>query len=186
MKQTLYIASASLAVLGALGMGVAWAGPGHGGGHGHDFVGGHPGKPSDVDRTVRISAADVHFDRKRLDVAAGETVRFLVTNTGKTMHDFTLGTPEVQKAHRREMAELMNQGGMRHHDDPNAVMLKPGETKEVIWTFAKTEAFLFGCNVPGHFEAGMKGDIAIGDGPDGEKVVRTEDEHKDEADGHGS
>ncbi|WP_435105673.1 cupredoxin domain-containing protein [Arhodomonas sp. AD133] len=184
MKQTSRIASAALVAIGYLGMGAAWAGPGHGAGHGRDFVGGHPGKASEVDRTVEISAADVHFDRKRVEVAAGETVRFVVTNTGNTMHDFTLGTPAVQKAHRREMAELMSQGGMRHHDDPNAVMLKPGETKEVIWTFEQTEAFLFGCNVPGHFEAGMKGEIAILDGSDGEEVAHAEDDN--ESAGHDS
>ncbi len=181
MTQTYRTASAVLIAIGFLAMGAAWAGPGHGDGHGHDFAGGHPGKASEVDRTVKISAADIHFDRKRVEVAAGETVRFVVTNTGNTMHDFTLGTPAVQRAHRREMAELMSQGGMRHHDDPNAVMLKPGETKALTWTFEKTETFLFGCNVPGHFEAGMKGDIAIVDGPEGEEVVHAEDDNDSSA-----
>jgi uncharacterized cupredoxin-like copper-binding protein len=48
-------------------------------------------------------------------------------------------------------------GAMPEHDDPNAVMVQPGETKELIWTFTKTENVEFGCNVPGHYEAGMKG-----------------------------
>ncbi len=48
-------------------------------------------------------------------------------------------------------------GAMMPHDDPNAVMVHPGETKELIWTFAEAENVEFGCNVPGHYEAGMKG-----------------------------
>jgi uncharacterized cupredoxin-like copper-binding protein len=51
--------------------------------------------------------------------------------------------------------------GQAHHDDANAVFLKSGETKELVWKFGKAGQIEFACNVPGHYEAGMKGVVAI-------------------------
>lgn len=141
----------------------AVAGPGdesHGHGHGQ-MAGGQPGAPDSVDRTIRIDAADIEFDRERIEVEAGETVRFVVTNTGELEHDFTLGTPAMQRAHRKEMRQMMAEGGTHGHDDPNAVMLEPGETKELVWQFAEADELEFACNVPGHYQAGMRGEILI-------------------------
>jgi uncharacterized cupredoxin-like copper-binding protein len=50
---------------------------------------------------------------------------------------------------------------MQHHDHPNAVMVKPGRTRELVWRFTRAGAFEYGCNVPGHYESGMKGTIAV-------------------------
>ena len=135
-------------------------------GHAHSMkmVGGEPGKAADVGRTIHLVADDIKFDKKTITVKAGETVRFVVTNKGEMVHDLTLGTEKVQAAHRKEMLEMMNKGmalGKMDHADPNAVMIKPGETKELIWKFKKARSFEFACNVPGHYESGMKGDIVI-------------------------
>lgn len=166
---------------------------------GHGFAFGHPGQPGEVDRTVEIEARDIAFDRDRLKVRPGETIRFVITNTGQMPHDFTIGPPAVQKSHRQEMREMMQdmremmhasgqsgshghanaeQGDGDHHgasthrgshdhhgshdaamghDDPNAVMVPPGETRELIWHFERAENVRFACNVPGHYEAGMHG-----------------------------
>lgn len=43
------------------------------------------------------------------------------------------------------------------HDDPNAVFVQPGETKELIWRFDRVQNLQFACNVPGHSQAGMTG-----------------------------
>ncbi|WP_163140234.1 plastocyanin/azurin family copper-binding protein [Arhodomonas sp. KWT] len=161
MTRTSTIISVAAAFAVALAVNVAIAGPGHGDQHGSGFAGGRPGDPAEVDRTVRITAGDTYFDRQSIEIRAGETVRFVVTNKGELEHDFTLGTPKVQKAHRAEMARRMSDGGAEGHADPNAVMIDPGETASVIWTFERTERFLFACNVPGHFEAGMQGEIDI-------------------------
>lgn len=150
---------------------------GHGGGHGHAaFEGGQPGTATEVDRTIQIEAGDIHFDRERIKVREGETVRFVVTNTGQLLHDFTLGTPELQKQHRKEMAQMaMNGNHMHAHAAPNAVALASGETETLIWTFDEAESFQFACNVPGHYEAGMYGEIAIVDVPDDEDKVALRD-----------
>jgi uncharacterized cupredoxin-like copper-binding protein len=41
------------------------------------------------------------------------------------------------------------------------VHLAPGQSGEVIWQFTEPGEFHFGCLVPGHFEAGMKGRIRV-------------------------
>lgn len=160
------------------GHGHASEGHGQGGGqdhgssgHGHprgDFAAGHPGEPGEVDRTIRIEARDTAFDDGRIEVEPGETIRFVITNTGELVHDFTIGVAATQAAHRAEMAEMME-----HHADPeammaahdhgrgNAVMLAPGQTGELIWTFEPASDAEFACNVPGHYEAGMHGDIVV-------------------------
>jgi uncharacterized cupredoxin-like copper-binding protein len=45
------------------------------------------------------------------------------------------------------------------HDHPNSVLLKPGERKELIWKFPQDAVLEFACNLPGHYEAGMVGDV---------------------------
>lgn len=143
---------------------------GHGHLHGAEFAAGRPGEPDEVDRTIRIEAEDIDFSEERIEVEAGETVRFVIENTGELVHDFTIGTVETQAAHRAEMAEMM-----AHHPDPaammaahdhggaNAVMLAPGESEELIWRFEQAEGIEFACNVLGHYELGMHGQIVVRD-----------------------
>jgi uncharacterized cupredoxin-like copper-binding protein len=126
------------------------------------FAFGAPGKAAAVDRTVRMMARDVSFDVPSVTVKAGETVRFIVTNEGAADHDFTLGDAAIQAAHRKEMFEMTGMDmSQAHHDDANAVLLKSGETKELVWRFGRAGQIEFACNVPGHYEAGMKGVVAI-------------------------
>lgn len=167
----------------------AMASPSSGGG-GHDddapkFVFGAPGDAHDIDRTIKLNAFEMGFDPAVMNVKDGETIRFVVTNTGDVIHEFAIDTVEGQAAHRVEMEELMDaveeelaEGGHDEekeageeaghddeekageaHDDPNAIVLAAGETKELIWKFAKADNLEFACNVPGHYEAGMKGDF---------------------------
>ena len=52
--------------------------------------------------------------------------------------------------------------GMKGHDDPNSVLLNPGETKELVWRFEQAGLSLeFACNVPGHYQAGMVGEFQM-------------------------
>ena len=130
--------------------------------HGSIFWFGAPGKAADVDRTIRVTANDISFEPPAIEVKAGETVRFLVTNASDVEHEFTLGDAETQEEHRAEMTQMADMAAEHAHDrDPNAVFLKGGETSEILWRFAKSGQVEFACNVPGHYESGMKGTIAI-------------------------
>ncbi len=51
-------------------------------------------------------------------------------------------------------------GGMAH-DDPAGIAVKPGETKELTYTFAEAGEALAGCHVIGHYGGGMKAEITI-------------------------
>lgn len=91
-----------------------------------------------------------------MTVPAGAPVTFVVTNAGAADHEFVLGDEATQSEHEAEMAA----GGMRH-DEPNAISVRPGETKELIFTFTEPGESLAGCHFPGHFDAGMKATITV-------------------------
>jgi uncharacterized cupredoxin-like copper-binding protein len=134
--------------------------PGHH--HSDSLWFGAPGAASKVDRTIRVEVKDLSFSPPAVEVKPGETVRFIVSNTSEVEHDFTIGDSKTQDEHGAEMADMADMAAEHaHHPDPNAVFLKGGETKEIVWRFGKAGQIEFGCNVPGHYEAGMKGTIAI-------------------------
>ena len=127
-----------------------------------DFNFGQPANAADADRVIEIDANDtLTFDASEITVAAGETITFRITNTGNIAHDFTLGDQETQDKHEAEMAEMMENGETMSHDDPNAVVLAVGKTKELTWRFSEAGTVLIGCHQPGHYAAGMTGAISI-------------------------
>lgn len=166
--RTILIAASLLALSAA----VASAHDAHShGGHDHGAAveGGAPGKAADATRTVTIVATDSEFAPKAVPVKAGETIRFIVRNDGKLVHELTIGTRAMQAEHQSEMlgfavsgaieADKVDRAKLGTHDHGNNVLLEPGQSGEVFWTFAKTGDLEFGCNIPGHYEAGMKGDF---------------------------
>lgn len=109
-------------------------------------------------RTFEVTARDdLSFDPASLEVSTGETVRFVVTNSGDAVHDFYVGTEEEQVAHEAEM------GGMDHDADPteDALTLDPGETADLTVAFDEAGEFLYGCHQPGHYDGGMVGTITV-------------------------
>lgn len=171
LKYTIVVATVAVTALSySVGHQAIAAGSGHDhhstdAKHSHKIEGGEPGKVSEINRTIEIIASDdLTFSLPSIEVKDGETIKFVVTNTGETAHDFTIGTNEVQTAHQKEMAKMMeamnsHDGHKMEHNDPNALFLNPGEKKELIWKFNETAKLEFGCNVPGHYQAGMKGNF---------------------------
>jgi len=47
------------------------------------------------------------------------------------------------------------------HAEENMVTVDPGKSGEIVWQFAKAGKVDFACLQPGHFEAGMKGQVAV-------------------------
>jgi uncharacterized cupredoxin-like copper-binding protein len=119
---------------------------------------GRTGDPKKVTRTVSIDMSDkMRFTPAELDVKQGDTVRFVVKNSGKVMHEMVLGTREDLSGH----AELMKKYPNMEHEEDYMVHVAPGKTGEIVWQFTKAGEFHFGCLVPGHFEAGMVGRIHV-------------------------
>ena len=108
---------------------------------------------------INISMSDeMRFTPSTIKVKKGDIVEFHHTNHGNLLHEFVLGTVSSLTHH----AELMRKDPTMAHDKPNMVHVAPGETASNIWQFSKTGEFAFGCLIPGHYEAGMRGVIIVG------------------------
>ena len=115
----------------------------------------------EADRTIEVAMSDaMRFTPESISVEEGETVRFVVANEGETMHEFVLGTESSNDEH----AELMLKFPGMEHDEPYMAHVAPGETGEIVWTFNRSGEFAFACLIAGHYQAGMVGDITVGDG----------------------
>lgn len=156
---------AALVAAGLLGLmtGIASAGGEHEGGHGDGFAFGSPADASKADRTVTVESKDsMSFSPSTVQVEAGETVRFVVKNVGSVLHSFTLATPSGQQSHEQGMRGMEMERMARHmKNEPNGMVLQPGETKTLTWRFSGAETVQFACHIPGHYSAGMKGLISV-------------------------
>jgi uncharacterized cupredoxin-like copper-binding protein len=132
----------------------------HADGHGHgdtDAIG-VAGQADKVTRTVNVDMSDaMRFNPSSVAVKQGETIRFVIKNSGQVKHEFVLGTEHALKEHY----ELMKKFPEMEHADPNQVTVAPGQTGEVIWQFTKAGKADFACLQPGHYDAGMKGVVKV-------------------------
>ena len=125
---------------------------------GHAAALGKPGDPRKVTRNVNVEMNDaMRFRPDSIRVKRGETIRFIVRNTGKVKHEMVLGTIKELKEH----AEMMRKFPEMEHADPNQVSVEPGMSGELVWQFTRAGTFDFACLVPGHFEAGMVGKVRV-------------------------
>lgn len=147
--------------------------------HTYDF--GQAASAAKATRSVEVVMGDMSFTPKAIDVKAGETVRFVLVNKGQLLHEFNLGDAAMHARHQQEMLKMQQSGmltptgmkgmdpsamaGMDHgamkHDDPNSVLVEPGKTAELTWTFSKATNLEFACNIPGHYQAGMVGKLTV-------------------------
>jgi uncharacterized cupredoxin-like copper-binding protein len=148
--------------------------------HGHKMAFGEPGKESEVSRTITIEMHDNYFEPTKIEVKTGETIRFVVKNVGEFVHEFNIGTAAMHAAHQDEMMMMMEHGVLEpdkinhdkmkmkmpdghtmEHNDPNSILLEPGQSGDVIWKFSKSDGIEFACNVPGHYDSGMTGALTV-------------------------
>ncbi len=149
----------ALAALMALAAAGAFASGTHAGGHDADEAVGKPGVAAKVTRTVQVDMTDtMRFSPADIKVKQGETVRFVVKNSGVLKHELVFGTEKELKAHY----DAMKKNPEMEHTDPNMVTLAAGKTGEIVWQFTKAGKVDFGCLQPGHYDAGMKGAVQVG------------------------
>ena len=129
----------------------------HSGSHDNEAIG-KPGIASKVTRTVKVDMSDtMRFTPSSIAVRQGETIRFVVRNSGKLKHEMVLGSEKELKEHY----ELMKKNPEMEHDDANSVDVKPGKTGKIVWQFTKAGKVNFACLEPGHYDAGMKGVVVV-------------------------
>ena len=153
MKSRYFFFAASALVLSTSAM----AAGSHAGGHGEAAIG-KPGMASKVTRTVQVDMKDdMRFHVDTFKAKRGETIRFVIKNSGALKHEMVLGTEKDLKDHY----EVMKKHPEMEHAEPNMVTLAPGKTGEIIWQFTKAGKVDFACLQPGHYDAGMKGMVHV-------------------------
>lgn len=166
MKKTETTLVASLfAITVALSPIASFAAGSHSGGHGdmmefdpteNEFGMYKPGMH--VTKVVNIVMGDnMSFTPNMIRVKKGDVIKFVHQNPGQIMHEFVLGTEPSLVDH----AAMMRKFPGMEHSEPYMTHVAPGKRGEITWKFSKTGEFSFGCLIPGHFEAGMKGKIIV-------------------------
>ncbi len=111
-----------------------------------------------ITRTIEVVMTDqMRFTPDLVKVKKGDVIKFVHTNSGQIMHEFVLGTSTSLNEH----AEMMKKFPGMEHSEPYMAHVPPGETKSIIWKFSKAGEFAFGCLIPGHYDAGMKGKVLV-------------------------
>lgn len=119
------------------------------------------GDAKSAKRSIAVGMADtMRFTPARIEVRLGETLKFVVRNTGKVMHEFVIGT----KAENAKHAEMMIKFPNMEHDEPYMAHVPPGKTGEIVWTFNRAGEFEFACLIAGHYQGGMVGTIMVAPG----------------------
>jgi len=109
-------------------------------------------------RTIEVGMADnMRFTPDRIEVRQGETVKFVMRNAGKVMHEFVLGTKKELDEHAALMIKFPNM----EHDEPYMAHVGPGKVGEIVWTFNRIGEFDFACLIAGHYQAGMVGKVSV-------------------------
>ncbi|KXF75026.1 copper oxidase [Paramesorhizobium deserti] len=140
----------------------AFASGSHAGGHGEAMAVGEPGKKAKVTATIRVTMKETDdgkmlFTPSSFKVRKGQTVRFVIRNAGELDHEFVLDEESQIMEHKATMEKFPEM----EHDDPNAIRLASGQSGEIVWKFSNDGMFKIACLIPGHYDAGMHGDINV-------------------------
>ena len=111
-----------------------------------------------VKRTITLSMTDnMRFTPAVIEVKQGDTIKLVMKNDGKQMHELVLGTKKELEEHAALMVKFPNM----EHDEPYMAHVPAGKIGEIIWNFNKAGDFDFACLIAGHYQAGMVGKIKV-------------------------
>ena len=110
------------------------------------------GDPVTTTRRINVAMEDNTFSPNVFDVRVGDTVTFVFTNFGRTIHDAFIGDKAAQEHHEKEMRE---NPGRHDHAHEGGVTVPPGESGSLSYSFDRSGTFEIGCHQPGHYEGGM-------------------------------
>ena len=141
---------------------------------------GEEGDPNKIDRVVNIKMYDNYYEPNIVKIKKGETIKFIIENLGEMVHEYNIGTKEMHIKHQPEMQKLIDHeillvdkidkikmkkmSKMDHslgHSHANSIMLEPKSSGELIWKFSKDINLEMACNIPGHYESGMVGNLVF-------------------------
>jgi len=135
---------------------------------------GEKGKAKEVDRVIEVKMYDTFYEPNEFKIKKNETIKFIVYNFGKLVHEFNIATKEMHLKHQPEMMKMaeneillsdtINREKMKEmskkdhsmsHSHANSLLLEPNKSAIIIWKFNSNADLEVACNVPGHYEAGM-------------------------------
>lgn len=126
-----------------------------------DFAAGEPGDVQKPFRALEVTISEkdgaMTFSPAKVDVKRGEQIKFIIHNAGALRHEFHLASVQQNASHLIEMRKNPEMV----HDDPNVQTVEPGKEAEMLWRFSKPGEFEFACLIPGHYEAGMHGNVVV-------------------------
>ncbi len=116
------------------------------------------GDAKSAKRTITLTMSDtMRFTPDKLEIKQGETIRFVVKNQGKQLHEMVIGTKKELDAH----AALMVKFPTMEHDEPYMAHVSAGKSQNLVWTFNRAGEYDFACLIAGHYQAGMVGKISV-------------------------
>jgi uncharacterized cupredoxin-like copper-binding protein len=116
------------------------------------------GDAKSATRNITLSMGDnMRFTPDKLSFKQGETVRFVVQNKGKMLHELVIGNRQELEAH----AAMMLKFPAMEHDEPYMAHVPAGKAGDLVWTFNRPGEFDFACLIAGHYQAGMVGKITV-------------------------
>jgi len=93
-------------------------------------------------KIINVSATEFEFKPNKFEGKVGEKITFKVTNKGTVEHNFVILSPDGSQ----ELTKLTTQ---------------PGETKSLEFTPSEAVTYQIDCNIAGHKEAGMVGELVV-------------------------
>jgi uncharacterized cupredoxin-like copper-binding protein len=93
-------------------------------------------------RNYNVTATEFEFKPNQYEARVGQKVTFKVSNKGTVEHNFVIFSPDGSQ----ELTKMTTQ---------------PGETKSLEFTPAEAGTYPIDCNIAGHKEAGMVGELVV-------------------------
>ena len=104
-----------------------------------------------------VMTDNMRFTPDKIEVKSGDTVKIVIKNEGKMLHEMVIGTRKELEQH----AALMLKFPDMEHDEPYMAHVPAGKTGQLVWRFNRAGDFEFACLIAGHYQAGMKGTIKV-------------------------
>ncbi len=115
-----------------------------------------------VSRSIEVTLDDrMRFTPDTIEVQAGETIRFVVHNTGKTTHEMVLGSDDDIRAHAQAMKAGQSHDVAHAPGSGAAISVAAGQRGELVVSFAEAANLQMACLIPGHYEADMRGKLSV-------------------------
>lgn len=108
---------------------------------------------------VTVTMTEFGFEPNVIEVKAGIPVELTLINAGAIEHDFVIEVIPVQDVSTQGMEADHMSGDHSEYDLHSATAA--GNTSTLVFTATEPGTYKIICSVPGHFDAGMTGELIV-------------------------